>query len=251
MQTLPALLPRSFPPSPPVAPGDYPRPRSGFFSSLAPANQVADEAPRSALRVAGPAGDASGDDVALVRAAWAGDSRAHLAIWRKYAALVRSRMGRSVGGQDVDDLVQEVFLRLFEFLPQLRDPAALRSFLIGITLRVAGTELRRRRCRWWLTLTATGELPEPTCRSDDGSDAREVLSRLLAILAKLSPHSSRVFELRFIEDKELTDVAAAMNISLATAKRHLSRASSRVCAMAEREPVLAGFIHGGPIGKAS
>jgi RNA polymerase sigma-70 factor (ECF subfamily) len=251
MQTLPALLPRSFPPSPPVAPGDYPRPRSGFFARITPANEVTDEAPPSAIRVARPPVDPSADDVALVHAAAAGDARAHVAIWRKYTALVRSKMGRSVGGQDVDDLVQEVFLRLFEFLPHLRDPAALRSFIIGITLRVAGTELRRRRCRWWLTLTATGELPEPTHRGDDGSDAREVLSRLLAVLAKLSPHSSRVFELRFIEDKELADVATAMNISLATAKRHLSRASSRVRAMAEREPVLAGFIHGGPIRKAS
>jgi RNA polymerase sigma-70 factor, ECF subfamily len=251
MQTLTALLPRPCPPPLPIQSGEYPRRRSGIFAKVAPANEVADEAPPSGVRVGPPALGPSTDDVALVHAASVGDPRAHVAIWRKYVALVRSKMGRSVGGQDVDDLVQEVFLRLFEFLPHLRDPAALRSFIIGITLRVAGTELRRRRCRWWLTVTATGELPEPNIRTDDGSDAREVLSRLLAVLAKLSPHSSRVFELRFIEDRELADVATAMNISLATAKRHLSRASARVHAMAEREPVLAGFVKGGPIRKAS
>jgi len=68
---------------------------------------------------------------------------------------------------------------------------------------------------------------------------------LLAILGKLSPHSSRVFELRYVEEKELTDVAKAMNISLATAKRHLSRASSCFFAMAEREPALAAFVRAG------
>jgi hypothetical protein len=36
-----------------------------------------------------------------------------------------------------------------------------------------------------------------------------------------------------------------MNISLATAKRHLARASARVFAMAEREPALAGFLQAG------
>ncbi len=251
MQTQPALLPRTYPPPLTIASEVYPRPRSGLFAKVAPANEVVDVAPPSGVRVAPTRIDASADDVDLVRAASAGDARAHDAIWRKYSVLVRSKMGRSVGGHDVEDLVQEVFLRLFEYLPHLRDPAALRSFLIGITLRVAGTELRRRRCRWWLTLTATGELPEPNMRTDDGSDAREVLSRLLAVLAKLSPHSSRVFELRFIEDKELADVAAAMNISLATAKRHLSRASARVHAMAEREPALAGFVRGGPLRRAS
>jgi RNA polymerase sigma-70 factor (ECF subfamily) len=250
MQTQPALLPRTSPPPLPIPPG-YPRPQSGMFAKIVPANEVSDNAHPSGVRLARPGIDASADDVDLVLAASVGDPRAHVAIWRKYGAMVRSKMGRSVGGHDVEDLVQEVFLRLFEYLPHLRDPAALRSFIIGITLRVAGTELRRRRCRWWLTLTATGELPEPNARTDDGSDAREVLSRLLAVLAKLSPHSCRVFELRFIEDKELADVATALNISLATAKRHLNRASARVHAMAQREPVLAGFVQGGPIRKAS
>jgi RNA polymerase sigma-70 factor (ECF subfamily) len=205
------------------------------------------EPPPSGIRVTSEEViDGSADDAALVRAAWRGDRRAHVAIWRKYTVLVRSKIGRSVGGQDVEDHVQEVFLRLFEYLGQLRDPAALRSFIIGITLRVAGTELRRRRCRWWLSLTPTGELPDPQPWGDDGSDTREVLGRLLAILGKLTPHSSRVFELRYIEEKELADVAKTMNISLATAKRHLARASARVFAMAEREPALAGFVHGSP-----
>lgn len=192
-----------------------------------------------------PATDSSEADAALVRSARQGDRRAHLAIWRKYSPLVRSRIGRSVGGQDVEDHVQEVFLRLFEHLPQLRDPGALRSFIIGITLRVGGTELRRRRCRWWLAVAPTGELPEPPPSRDDGSDVREVLGTLLQILGKLTPHSSRVFELRYIEEKELTDVARAMKISLATAKRHLARASTCFFAMAEREPALADFMRSG------
>jgi RNA polymerase sigma-70 factor, ECF subfamily len=220
-----------------------------------PANEAwldrAAEAPSesrpSGVWVSPVAREGGADDAALVRAAWAGDRRAHVAIWRKYTALVRSKIGRSIGLQDLEDHVQEVFLRLFEYLSQLRDPSALRSFIIGITLRVAGTELRRRRCRWWLTLTPTGDLPDPQPRpwADDGSDMREVLGGLLRVLGNLSPYSSRVFELRYVEEKELADVAKTMNISLATAKRHLARASARVFAMAEREPALAGFLQAG------
>lgn len=225
-----------------------------MFEALAlasqPANEAWSDAPSEVVGASRPSGvvvlpaarEGGADDAALVRAAWAGDTRAHASIWRKYTALVRSKIGRSIGLQDVDDHVQEVFLRLFEYLSELRDPTALRSFIIGITLRVAGTELRRRRCRWWLTLTPTGELPDAQPWADDGSDMREVLSGLLRVLGNLSPYSSRVFELRYIEEKELADVARTMNISLATAKRHLARASARVFAMAEREPALAGFL---------
>lgn len=180
-------------------------------------------------------------DEDLTRAACGGSTRATAIIWRRYAVQVRSKLLRWVGTHDLDDHVQEVFFRLFEQLPRLRQPSALRSFLIGITLRVACSELRRRR-RWRLRLTPTGELPEVIehSTSDDGI-AREALVRFEAILGKLAPRTRRVFELRHIDKLELVDVAAEMGISLATAKRHLARASSRVYAMATRDPALVEY----------
>ena len=195
-------------------------------------------------------------DAALVHAASRGDRTAQTAIWKRYVPLVRSRMSRSLGGQDVDDHVQEVFLRLFKYLPDLRDPSALRSFLIGIALRVAGSELRRRRCRYWLQLTASGDLPEPGHATDANADEpREAVARLSAILENFTPESYRVIELRYVEGKELTEVAEAIDVSLATAKRHLARASARLHAIVQREPTLAGYLrtaapHGSHGGRA-
>jgi RNA polymerase sigma-70 factor (ECF subfamily) len=183
--------------------------------------------------------DSSDED--LVLAGCSGDPRAPIAIWRRYGMQVRSKLLRWIGPHDLDDHVQEVFSRLFEQLPRLRQPSALRSFLIGITLRVACTELRRRR-RWRLRLTATGELPELVETNADDGTGRQALSRFEAILGKLAPKTRRVFVLRYVEKLELVDVAAAMDISLATAKRHLARASMRVFAMAEREPALSDYL---------
>ncbi len=150
-------------------------------------------------------------------------------------------MSRSLGGQDVDDHVQEVFLSLFQVLPDLRDPSALRSFIIGITLRVAGTELRGRRGRCWGQLTASGDLPEPSVQPD-AEPPREAVARLSAILETFGPETYRVIALRYVEGKELTEVAEAIDVSLATAKRHLARASARLHAIVRREPILAGYL---------
>ena len=182
-------------------------------------------------------------DAALVHAAWSGDRAAQAAIWRRYLPMVRSRMSRTIGDHDLDDQVQEVFLRLFQVLPNLRDPSALRSFIIGITLRVAGTERRRRRDRCWLQLTPSGELPEPMI-TPDPQDPRDALARLSAILDSFAPENYRVIELRYVEGKELTEVARAIDVSLATAKRHLARVSARLRAVVKREPVLAGYLYG-------
>jgi RNA polymerase sigma-70 factor, ECF subfamily len=186
-------------------------------------------------------------DEELVLAACAGDLRATTIIWRRYSAQVRAKMHHWIGPQDIDDHVQEVFSRLFAQLPRVRQPSALRGFLIGITLRVSFTELRRRRrCR--LRLSATGELPEPRevygLFGDSGPD-REALWRFEAILGALSPSSRRVFVLRYVDKLELVDVASAMGISLATVKRHLARAAGHVAAMVDREPALADYVRDG------
>jgi RNA polymerase sigma-70 factor (ECF subfamily) len=68
--------------------------------------------------------------------------------------------------------------------------------------------------------------------------------RFEAILDRLGPHARQLFMLRYVQKLELADVATAMDISLATAKRHLARASAQVSAMVVREPALEDYLCG-------
>jgi RNA polymerase sigma-70 factor (ECF subfamily) len=185
--------------------------------------------------------DANSPDDVLAIAACGGNHHAASIIVRRYTSKVRSRLHQWMGPVDIDDHVQDAFIRLFEQLPRLRDPSALRGFLVGITFRVACTELRRRR-RSRTRLTVTGDVPEPRMTNDDSEPAREALWRFESILSRLSPRSRRVFMLRYVEKLELTDVAEEMRISVATAKRHFARASAAVSAMVKREPALAEYL---------
>jgi RNA polymerase sigma-70 factor (ECF subfamily) len=182
------------------------------------------------------------DDATLARALAAGQPRALGLAWDRYASLVRGILGRAMGpGADVDDQVQVAFIELFREAKNLRDPGALRSFLIGIATRVARAELRRRRFRRWFQLTDDGAVPEP---ADDGNDedAREAVRRLYGVLDRLDDKSRMIFVLRHVEGLELTETAEAMGVSLATAKRRLARVTARVHAMAGRDPILAGYL---------
>jgi RNA polymerase sigma-70 factor (ECF subfamily) len=182
------------------------------------------------------------DDAALALAAADGNEDALAAVWNRYATLVRGLLRRSLGpGADVEDLVQETFLQFVREVKNLRDPAALRSFLIGIAVRVARSALRRRRLRRWLLLTDTGALPEQPHEGAD-EDAREALTRLYALLDRLDEKSRLLFVLRYIEGLELTCAAEATGVSLATAKRHLAKVTARVHAMAAREPALVAYL---------
>jgi RNA polymerase sigma-70 factor, ECF subfamily len=187
------------------------------------------------------------DDATLARSAMAGDPAAHTAIWDRYHQMVRRVLCRSMGpGNDVEDLVQEVFLGFYRSRALLRNPAALRSFLFGITLRVAASELRSRRIRKWLRLTPDGMLDDhiahhlATPHSD--TDSREAVQRLYAILDRLDTDSRLAFVLHHVEGLELLDVASALGVSLATVKRRLARVSARVWAMAQGDRLLVEYL---------
>ncbi len=185
-----------------------------------------------------PARMSDGD---LARALAAGSPTAPALVWDRYAGLVRGILRRSLGpGADVDDRVQESFMRFFGSLKNLRDPDGLRSFLIGVAVRVVKTEIRRRRVRRWLWLSDTGQVPEPEGAELD-DEAREALERLYAILDDLGAEARIAFVLRHVEGLELEQVAAAPGVSLATAKRRLAKARAVVMARVAGDPLLAGY----------
>ncbi|WP_437970627.1 sigma-70 family RNA polymerase sigma factor [Sorangium sp. So ce260] len=186
------------------------------------------------------------DDVALARAAAQGHPGAAPVIWQRFAPLVRRILTRTLGpGDEVDDHVQDTFLRFFRVAKDLRDPSLLSSFIVGIAVRVARAELRRRRLRRWLQLSSSGELPEVGGAHQD-PQGRAALVRLYRILDQVDDRSRTLFVLRFIEGLELTEIAAALGCSLATTKRHLARASHRILTAAQRDPALSDYLTKAP-----
>jgi RNA polymerase sigma-70 factor, ECF subfamily len=183
------------------------------------------------------------DDAMLASMAANGDAEAHTAIWDRYAPLVRGIVRRSIGPEsEVEDLVQEVFLRFYRNLSLLRNPGALRSFIFAISLRVTISELRSRRVRRWLRLTDNGTQPTcARCVSPADFEAREAVAGLYTILDRLDPRDRMAFVLYHVEGLELTEVAEALEVSLATVKRRLARIACRVFAMAESDQRLVEY----------
>jgi RNA polymerase sigma-70 factor (ECF subfamily) len=193
-----------------------------------------------------PAADlATADDAGLVRATLDGDPRAPRVLWNRHARLVYRILRRSLGQQnEVEDLVQEVFLNLFKRLPTLREHKALPAFLVTITTLTLRHELRRRWVRRCMSLGARDDLDPDLRVVHPNPEARQAVSRLYAILDRLGSEDRIAFVLRFIEGMELTEVAAALGLSLATTKRRLAHARARVDHHIARDPGLAAYLSG-------
>lgn len=188
------------------------------------------------------------DDASIARILLDGDHRAPRVAWQRFAPMVHRMLKRAFGPeQEVDDLVQEVFLTLFRRVHTLREPQALQAFVISITAYVIRYELRRRKALRWLRFGDPPDVPA----ADTDLDSREAVVRLYRILDRQDSVDRTVFVLRHLEGLELVEVSRALGISLATTKRRLARAWRRIAAGAKRDGALVGFMDKLGAGEAS
>lgn len=187
------------------------------------------------------AADGARDDVELVSAFLEGESWAARAIWTRHAPMVFRLLQRALGPNgDADDVTQDVFLSTFTRLPTLRDPHALQSFIYSVAVRTLKWELRRRKVRRILQLSPTGRVPDLPVRATD-SESRQILERFYRLLDRLGASERSAFVLRHMEGLKLEEVAARMGVSLATAKRWISRSSTSVSALVAADRDLTSY----------
>jgi RNA polymerase sigma-70 factor, ECF subfamily len=182
-------------------------------------------------------------DSELVEAVARGDTAAVGVAWDRYSHLVRGVLRSNLGvDAAVEDLLQEVFIAFLRGASELRDPTALRAYLVSVAVRLVLVELRRRRVRRWVMLSPKGRLPEVPSAPPDLNGAL-ALRGLYRLLESLPPRRRVAFVLRQVHGLEIPEVAAALEVSESTVKREVVRARRSIVARAERtEPSLWEFI---------
>jgi RNA polymerase sigma-70 factor (ECF subfamily) len=187
----------------------------------------------------------AGTDAELVDGFRRGDPRARAALYDRHADHVHRVLYRLLGfDRDLADLHHDVFVRALVSLPRLSDPSALKGWLTMIAVHVARSAIARRRRRAWLWFLPPEELPEADS-GDATPEVRDALQATYEVLDRLPVDERIAFALRFIDGMELTEVAEACGVSLATVKRRLARAGERFEAVARRDPVLETWLEGG------
>jgi RNA polymerase sigma-70 factor, ECF subfamily len=184
---------------------------------------------------------------ATLEAVLAGDERAQSELFQRHAPEVERLLSRILGRDgELRDLVQEVFVRAFERLEQLDDPSKLRAWIVAIAVFVARERIRSRRRKWWLVLVPHHAVEELT-GSDAPNPDRDVADATYRVMDRLPAEERIALALRVIDGRELTEVAEACGVSLATIKRRLVKAQERFRLLASNEPALSPWARrGGP-----
>jgi RNA polymerase sigma-70 factor, ECF subfamily len=148
-------------------------------------------------------------------------------VFRQYSPYVAAIGLRLLGRPaEVDDLVQDVFLRAHRGLGALRQPEALKGWLAAVTVRVARRRLHARRL--WRFIGA--DEYDYTTIADPrlGPDELAVLADAYRVLDRLPAGPRLAWLLRHLEGEPLERVAELCGCSLATAKRWIGRAHATI-----------------------
>jgi RNA polymerase sigma-70 factor, ECF subfamily len=186
--------------------------------------------------------EAVDEDVLLAQALIDGHKEAALTAWRRFSPLVYRTLRRMLGpGVDLQDLTQEVFLRFFGKVKELKKRESLRSFVMAIAIRRAQEEIKRRRVRRWFAPLLGDAMMRPATTEMD-PEAREAIVHLYETIDRLNVRDRTIYILRFIEGLEQGEISQTMGISVSTVRRRLERLTKRVNSLMNSDPVLSQYL---------
>ena len=135
-------------------------------------------------------------------------------LFRYIVSLVRDR-------HLAEDILQEVFIRIYRKLRWLQEPAAFRAWTYQIASREAFRYLKRER-RWSDQVRDEETLSALASDDHESEFPRELIQTLPQLVGSLSPASRAVVVLFYLHEMSLVETAAVLEIPVGTVKSRLA-----------------------------
>ena len=175
------------------------------------------------------------DDSEVVGAFLGGEERAYGELVDRYQTRLLNFVFRTIGDRErAEDLVQEVFIRVYRHLHRFDRSKKFSTWIYTIASNLAKNELRNRsRNPLVLFQTLRGnaadddrplQFEDSSMRPDDMYRKRHLKALVDRATAQLPEHHRQVFVLRELEGKSYEEIAEITHCNLGTVKSRLNRA---------------------------
>ena len=155
---------------------------------------------------------------------------------RDHQAMVFRTLLRLTGSREhVDDLAQDVFLRLYRALPGFRGEALITTYLYRIAVNVAQDEWKRRRREDRSHISLSDEtsnwedrLEHPDRNAEQQIEEREFQQLVDEQLQLLSQIERTVLVLYHQEERTYEQIAYVLSVPIGTVRTHLHRSRKKL-----------------------
>ena len=170
------------------------------------------------------------DDDLLSRAR-AGDQGAFRVIVERHQKdIARTVVGMLGPSQQVDDVVQEVFIQLYRSLDRFRGESSLSTYLKRIAINRSLDTLRQRKrfLSRFLSRDADDSLPDPVADEENTIESRERNEAVHRAIQALPEKHRAVAVLRLIDECSTEETAKILDLPYGTVLSRLSRAQKKL-----------------------
>ena len=184
------------------------------------------------------------DDSDLVAAFLDGEERAFQELVERYQGRLLNFIYRTIGDRERgEDLVQEVFIRVYRHLHRFDRSRKFSTWVYTIASNLAKNELRNRARnplvlfqtikKNWQDEDRPLQFEDSASRPDDLYRRRHLRELVEHSVAQLPEHHRQVFILRELEGKSYEEIAEITACNLGTVKSRLNRARNAFAAIIE------------------
>ena len=184
------------------------------------------------------------DDALMLRVRRMDDTEAFEVLVRRYAPYARRIfLGYFRCGADVEDLVQNLFLRVFQARRRYRPHERFRSWFYRVAINVAHDEYRKqrraRRRRWRLRRSSGGFGPPPVAGGEQETKAvrSSTLQQVERWIETLPERQRQVLILRYVEELSLAEIAEILGLKVGSVKSTLHHAHRKLQTRMKQEPM--------------
>lgn len=164
----------------------------------------------------------------ILRRAQQGDSEAFRQLVEAYQTQVYRLALRMCGADGADDVTQDAFVAAWRTLPNFRSDCRFSTWLYRLTTNAAIDYLRREKRHRAAGDIAELELPDDAPTMQELSERAETQSRVRRALSRLSDEHRQVLLLRYMQELDYGEIAAALEVSEGTVKSRINRAKARL-----------------------
>ena len=175
------------------------------------------------------------DDTGVVTSFLEGEERAFAELVERYQTRLLNFVYRTIGDREkAEDLVQEVFIRVYRHLHRFDRSKKFSTWIYTIASNLAKNELRNRSRnplvlfqtirKNWQDDDRPLQFEDSSTRPDDLYRKRHLRELVESSVAQLPEHHREVFVLRELEGKSYEEIAEITETNLGTVKSRLNRA---------------------------
>ncbi len=144
------------------------------------------------------------------------------AVYERHAPLVRAVLYNICGGEHLDDLVQETFIKIWKGLPGFKENANIKTWIYRIATNTALDWCRKNasaKMEHWL----------PDVPGGEGGEANAIHRDIVKkCLLRLSPEQRAVVTLCVFEELTVKEAATALGLPEGTVKSRLHYARAEM-----------------------